>query len=79
MNEQKAEQLRKMFFAIAEDVRVILIELAARIDGLNKISALPPDVQKLYSTETLQIFVPICYNSLIPVLWWPLVRKQVLK
>jgi len=59
LNEQKAEQLRKMFFAIAEDVRVILIELAARIDGLNKISALPPDVQKLYSTETLQIFVPI--------------------
>ncbi len=59
LNEQKAEHLRKMFFAIAEDVRVILIELAARIDGLNKIADLPPELQKLYATETLQIFVPI--------------------
>lgn len=58
-NEQKAEHLRNMFFAMAQDLRVILIELAARIDGLNKLSLLTEDAQKLYATETLQIFVPI--------------------
>ncbi len=55
----KIENLRKMFFAIAQDLRVILIELASRIDGLNKIDKLPEETQKLYTIETLEIFVPI--------------------
>ncbi len=58
-NEKKAESLRKMFFAIAKDARVALIELAARIDGLNRISEMPEPLRKLYALETLHIFVPI--------------------
>ncbi len=57
--EEKTENLIKMFLAISEDLRVILIELASRIDGLNKIDRLTPETQKLYATETLEIFVPI--------------------
>lgn len=57
--KEKAENLRKMFFAISEDLRVVLVEIASRIDGLNKINLLPKDRQKLYASETLEIFVPI--------------------
>lgn len=55
----KAETIRRMFLAIARDLRVVLIDLASRIDGLGKISNLSPEMQKIYATETLEIFVPI--------------------
>ena len=57
--KENAENLRKMFFAIAKDLRVILIDLASRIDGLNHIEKLPAKMQKSYATETLEIFVPV--------------------
>ncbi len=56
---EKTENLRKMFFAIAGDLRVILVELVSRIDGLNFLHYLPEEQQKLYALETLKIFVPI--------------------
>ncbi len=56
---EKAETLRRMFLAIAKDLRVVLIDLASRIDGLTKIKSLTPELQKIYATETLEIFVPI--------------------
>ncbi|MBX4201114.1 HD domain-containing protein [Candidatus Parcubacteria bacterium] len=59
ISEQKAENIRKMFFAIAKDIRVIIIDLASRIDGLHHIAQLPAAMQKTYADETLQIFVPI--------------------
>ena len=55
----KIENLRKMFLAQAEDLRVILIELVSRIDNLNTLNYLPSEQQKLYALETLKIFVPI--------------------
>lgn len=55
----KAENLRKMFLAIAKDLRVILVDLASRIDGLTKIKQLSSDFQKTYATETIHVFVPI--------------------
>ncbi len=57
--KSKIENLRKMFMAIAGDLRVILVELVSRLDGLNFLEDLPKDKQKLYSLETLQIFVPV--------------------
>lgn len=57
--EEKNESLRKMFFAIAQDLRVILLKIASRVDGLNRIDYLPQENKKLYATETLQIFVPV--------------------
>lgn len=56
---EKIENRRRMFMAIAGDLRVILVELASRLDGLNFLKDLPEDKKKLYSLETLQIFVPI--------------------
>ena len=59
LTPEKAETLRRMFLAIAKDLRVVLIDLASRIDGLQKIEKLAPELQKIYATETLDIFVPI--------------------
>ena len=59
LTKEKVENLRMMFLAIAGDLRVILIELVSRLDGLNFLHYLPEEQQKLYAIETMQIFVPI--------------------
>lgn len=58
-DEEKKENLRRMFFAIAKDLRVILVKISSRIDGLNRLDYLSPETKKLYAIETLDIFVPI--------------------
>lgn len=59
LTEKKSDDLRKMFFAIAKDLRVILIKIASRVDGLERLDHLSEENKKRYATETLQIFVPI--------------------
>jgi len=56
---EKIENLRRMFLAIAGDLRVVLVELISRLDGLKLLNYLPKDQQKLHALETLQIFVPV--------------------
>ena len=56
---ERAENLRRMFLALSGDLRVILVELVSRLDGLNFLHYLPEDRQRLFALETLQIFVPI--------------------
>lgn len=56
---EKIENLRKMFMAIAGDLRVILVELLSRLDAMNFLKDLSIDQQKLFALETLKIFVPI--------------------
>jgi GTP diphosphokinase / guanosine-3',5'-bis(diphosphate) 3'-diphosphatase len=57
--KEKIENLRRMFLALSGDIRVVLVELVSRLDGLNFLQQLPEDKQKLYAFETLQIFVPV--------------------
>jgi RelA/SpoT family (p)ppGpp synthetase len=59
LTREKLENIRRMFLAIAGDLRVILVELCSRLDALNNLEYLPEDQQKLQALETLQIFVPI--------------------
>jgi len=59
LTREKLENLRKMFLALAGDLRVVLVELVSRLDGLNFLGYLTEDQQKLQALETLQIFVPI--------------------
>jgi GTP diphosphokinase / guanosine-3',5'-bis(diphosphate) 3'-diphosphatase len=59
ITKEKFENLRKMFLAIAGDLRVVLVELVSRLDGLNFLHLLPENKQKVFALETLQIFVPL--------------------
>ncbi|OGZ88535.1 MAG: hypothetical protein A2561_04520, partial [Candidatus Staskawiczbacteria bacterium RIFOXYD1_FULL_32_13] len=57
--KEKIENLRKTFIALAGDLRVLLIELVSRLDGLEHLASLSEEQRKIYSLETLEIFVPI--------------------